>query len=138
MQRKRGRNTGKERSRLPARSPMQDSGSRTLGSYPEPKVDTQPLNHPVIPKQFYYYLAWFSFLHAFCVLSSPNFLDLCIYNFRLTWKCFSNYFFKYPFCLSHSPLEMPTIWTLAPLTSSQNSLMFCSFFPSHFSAFNCG
>ena len=47
----RGRDIGRgRRSRLHARSPNVGLDSRTSGSRPEPKADTQPLNHPGIPR----------------------------------------------------------------------------------------
>ena len=47
--RERGRDTGRGRSRLHAGSPMWDCPG-TLGSCPEPKADTQPLNHTSAPE----------------------------------------------------------------------------------------
>ena len=48
-QRERGRDTGRERSRLLTESLMRDS-IPGLGSHPEPKADAQLLSHPGIPK----------------------------------------------------------------------------------------
>ena len=47
-QRERGRDIGRERSRLLTESPMQDSIPGP-GSCPEPKADAQPLSHSVVP-----------------------------------------------------------------------------------------
>ena len=47
--------TGRHRetqTQAPMGSPMRDSsgtGSRTLGSHPEPKADSEPLSHPGVP-----------------------------------------------------------------------------------------
>ena len=46
---KRGRDIGRERSRLPAGNLMQDS-IPGLGSRPEPKADAQLLSHPGVPR----------------------------------------------------------------------------------------
>ena len=48
-ERERGRDTGRGRSRLHARSPMWGLKPRNLGSWPEPKAEAQPLSHPGIP-----------------------------------------------------------------------------------------
>ena len=53
-QRERGRDTGRERSRLHAGSLMWDSIPvlwyfGTLGSHPEPKANAQPLSHSGVP-----------------------------------------------------------------------------------------
>ena len=48
-ERERGRDIGRGRSRLPTGSPMQDSILGFPGSQPEPKADTQPLNHVGVP-----------------------------------------------------------------------------------------
>ena len=68
--RKRGRDTGRGRSRLPARSPMwhliQDSG---ITPWAEPKADTQLLSHPGVPK-----LMVLLFKHFFCY-----FIQFCGY-----------------------------------------------------------
>ena len=48
----RGRDTGRERNRLPARSPMWDRSPDPIpGSRSEPKADAQLLSHPGIPYQ---------------------------------------------------------------------------------------
>ena len=47
----RGRDTGRERSRLLAGSPMQDSKPELQDHAPELKADTQPLSHPGVPLQ---------------------------------------------------------------------------------------
>ena len=44
-----GRDIGRGRSRLPARSPLWDS-IRIPGSQPEPKADPPPLSHPGVPR----------------------------------------------------------------------------------------
>ena len=44
----RGRDTGRGKSRLLTRSPVQDS-TPGPGSRPEPKADAQPLSHPGVP-----------------------------------------------------------------------------------------
>ena len=45
----RGRDTGRGRSKLPARSPC-GTGSWIPGSGPEPKAEAQPLSHPGVPQ----------------------------------------------------------------------------------------
>ena len=47
----RGRDIGRERSRLPVGSPMQDL---IPGSQPEPKADTQPLGHLGVPRHGFF------------------------------------------------------------------------------------
>ena len=47
--RKRGRDTGRGRNRLPAGEPSAGLDPRTPGSHPEPKADAQLLSHSGIP-----------------------------------------------------------------------------------------
>ena len=58
---KRGRGTGRGRSRLPAGRTNAELDPRTPGSCPEPKADAQPLSHPGAPLgvfiRIYYSLA---------------------------------------------------------------------------------
>ena len=76
---KRGRNTGRGRSRLFIGSLMWDSipgGDRTeqkADTQPEQKADTQPLSHPDVPKVNSLSL----------IVSSLNIMFLAVFNFVL-------------------------------------------------------
>ena len=52
--RKRGRDIGRRRSRIPAGSLIPDSIPGLPGSQPEPKADAQPLSHPGAPNSGYW------------------------------------------------------------------------------------
>ena len=64
------RDTGRERSRLPAGSPMGGLDPTILGSQPEPKADTQPLSHPDAPIWWFLTLNVSRFLVSFYSLVS--------------------------------------------------------------------
>ena len=53
-ERKRSRDIGRDIGRDSCREPDAGLDPWTPGSYPEPKVDTQPLSHPGIPKQNFF------------------------------------------------------------------------------------
>ena len=74
---------------------------RTMGSWPEPKADAQPLSHPGAPSSFCLcvcYILWSSFPNVFSTVSKKCFIsylqNLVIYLVLNNLTCYFHYHIK--------------------------------------------
>ena len=117
--RKRGRDTGRGRSRPPRKEPDTGLNLRTPGSRPEPKADIQPLSHPGI--QSHTILMAIDYQPPAYVLSIGKAIQLVWLNSDPSH--YSQLLHLWKISLSST---IPFVTTSYPSASCTTSIFFCS------------